>query len=248
MATRLYVPPDRLAPGRLRVDGDDFHYLVRVLRLRAGAELELFDGAGKRATAQLEQVGDDSALLAVEPLEAAPDVADGAARIRVLLPLIKGERMSWCVQKLVELGVSAIWPVALSRCVVRVDGDKAVARRQRYESIARAAARQCRRGAVPSVEAIGGLEAALAAVADCDCKLVFWEGATGQSLRAVVPDPGISDVAVLVGPEGGLTPAEVDAAMTAGFLPAGLGPRILRAETAAVAAVAILGYELGDLG
>lgn len=246
--TRLYVSPERLTPGALRVEGDDFHYLVRVLRLRVGAELELFDGAGHRAAARVDQVGEDAVVLAVEALQEAPDVAEGAARIHVLLPLIKGERMAWCIQKLVELGATAIWPVTLARCVVRLDGDKAVARRERYEAIARAAARQCRRGAVPLVAPIGDLEAALAGVAQSGCKLVFWEGAAGKSLRDVLPDGQVDDVAVLVGPEGGLTAEEVDAAMTAGFLPAGLGPRILRAETAALTAVSILGYELGDLG
>ncbi len=248
MATRLYVTPERLAPGTLSIDADDFHYLVRVLRLRAGATVQLFDGAGHQASAELVQVGDTSAELRVGGVEQAPDLAPGAARVSVLLPLIKGERMSWAIQKLVELGAAAIHPVQLHRCVVRLDGDKASSRRQRYQGIAQAAARQCRRGAVPTISAISDLDTAVAAVSDCTLKVVFWEESSGRSLRELVPEGPVERVAVLVGPEGGLTPDEVDRAMNAGFLPAGLGPRILRAETAAMAAVSILGYELGDLG
>jgi len=248
MATRLYVAPDRLVAGALTVDGDDFHYLVRVLRLRVDAAVQLFDGAGRQATARIAQVGADEAVLDVGACEPAQDIRAGAARVHALVPLIKGERMAWCVQKLVELGVSSIRPLTLERCVVRLEGDKALARRDRYQSIAQAAARQCRRGAVPEIAPIDTLGPALADVQEFALKIVFWEGSTGRSLRSVVPEEGVADIAVLVGPEGGLTTEEVDAAITAGFLPAGLGPRILRAETAAVAAVSILGYELGDLG
>lgn len=248
MATRLHVPAEQLVAGELTLTGDSFHYLVRVLRLRAGASVQLFDGAGRQATAEVLRAGKGDAVLRVDEPQPAADAGDGVARIHALVPLIKGERMTWCVQKLVELGVTTILPVQLERCVVRLDGAKAAARRERFVSVAEAAARQCRRSVIPAIAPIAELDGALAAVADADVKIVFWEHSSGEALREVLPAGPVASVAVLVGPEGGLAAAEVDAAISAGFLPAGLGPRILRAETAAVAAVAIIGYELGDLG
>ena len=216
--------------------------------MRAGASVQLFDGAGREATAEVLRAGKAEAVLRVDTPRQAPERAAGVARIHVVLPLIKGERMTWCVQKLVELGVATIAPVQLERCVVRLDETRAAARRERFMAIAEAAARQCRRSVVPAIAQIANLDSALAAVADAEVKVVCWEHSSGRSLREVLPVRPVSSLAVLIGPEGGLTPAEVDAAISAGFLPAGLGPRILRAETAAVAAVAIVGYELGDLG
>lgn len=245
-ALRLLVPPAELVPGERSVRGEDHHYLFHVRRLRAGDRLVLFDGEGREAEAEVAAVGPRSATLQVG---ARSLVAEGlqAPRLTVILSLIKGERMDWCLTKLVELGVGRIVPLQAERSVVRLDPERAEKRRARYRAQVRAAVQQCRGTHVPAVEPIGGMDQALALTGDAELKLLFWEGARAVLLRTLVPEHRPASVAMLVGPEGGLSAGEVDAALAAGFSAVGLGPRILRADTAAVAGAAILGYALGDI-
>jgi 16S rRNA (uracil1498-N3)-methyltransferase len=168
-------------------------------------------------------------------------------RLTVILSLIKGERMDGSLTKLVELGVGRIVPLAAERSVVRLDGERAGRRRERYLALVRAAVQQCRAVQVPVVEPVCRLDQALALTADAELKLVFWEGAKDVPVRSVLPERAPARVVMLVGPEGGLAAEEVDAAIAAGFVAVGLGPRILRADTAAVAGAAILAYALGDI-
>jgi len=240
------VAPESLGASSLTLSGDDYHYLFRVRRLKVGSRVVVFDGEGRQASAVVERVEPDRAFLRVE----APSPAEGPARprIRVLLPLIKGDRMDWCIQKLAELGVSLIVPIRTSRCVVRLSGEREGKRTSRWLTIAREAARQSRSDEVPDLQRVTDFEDAVAEAASAPLKLVFWERVRERSLRAALPAEPPAGVALLLGPEGGLSPEVVDRAIAAGFVPVGLGPRVLRAETAAIAAVAALGYALGDLG
>jgi 16S rRNA (uracil1498-N3)-methyltransferase len=233
-------------PGERTTRGDDYHYLFHVRRLRPGDRLVLFDGEGCEAEAEVEAVGARSATLSVG---ARTLVAAGPAapRLTVILSLIKGERMDFCLTKLVELGVGRITPLLAERSVVRLEGERAERRRERYRAQVRAAVQQCRANQVPVVDSICSLDQALALTAETELKLVFWEGARSVPLRSVLPERPPSGVAMLTGPEGGLSAEEVDAAVASGFTAVGLGPRILRADTAAVAGAAILGYALGDI-
>jgi len=244
---RLYVEPDTLAAGKRSLSGDDYHYLVRVLRMGVGSQVVLFDGAGRRANATLARVGPRDALLEVGLVGAVSPRTD--PRIWILLPLLKGDRMDWCIQKLVELGTSRILPIRTARCVVELRGQRAQRRLRRWTAIARAAARQSQGEMVPELAPVADLQEAIATAEAAALKLVFWERTRARSLRTALhsQEPPAS-IAVLVGPEGGLEPEEVDRAITAGFVPMGLGPRVLRAETAAIAAATVLGYALGDIG
>ena len=242
---RLLVGARLLAQDLLTLTGDDHHYLFRVRRLRVGDRVVLFDGEGHEALAEVMEIGGERALLRVDRAAAAAPPPLG---LTVLLSLLKGERMDWCLPKMVELGASRIVPVRAERSVVRLEGDRASRRRDRWQAQVRAAAQQCGTATLPVLEPIANLDQALALAQPCPLKLVFWEEARAVPLRSALPagtPPG--SVAALVGPEGGLTETEVDRARAAGFVPVGLGPRILRAETAAVAAVAILAYALGDI-
>ena len=243
---RLLVAPAELVPGERTVRGDDYHYLFHVRRMRPGERVMLFDGEGCEAEAEVKAVGSRTAALevgarvAVAPARAAP-------RITVILSLIKGERMDSCLTKLVELGVGRIVPLQAERSVVRLEGERAEKRRERFRSQVRAAVQQCRAMQVPVVDPICGLAQALARTAQVGLKLVFWEGAKAVPLRSALPERPPEEVAMLVGPEGGLSADEVEAATAAGFTAVGLGPRILRAETAAVAGAAILAYVIGEI-
>jgi 16S rRNA (uracil1498-N3)-methyltransferase len=228
---RLLVAPAALAAGRAIVEGDDHHYLFRVRRLPVGAALVVFDGEGAEADAVVESVDAARAVLAIGPAHREPPPS---LHVTVIQALIKGERMDWCVQKLVEVGVDRIVVVATERVVVKLDEARAASRQARLAAIARDAARQARRAAVPPVE-LAGLDAAVAAPADL--RLVCHPG--GAPLRVHLAAPAAS-AAILVGPEGGLAPGEVDRAIATGFVAVSLGATVLRAETAGVAAVAAL--------
>lgn len=241
---RLLVEAGSLCAGAREVAGDDHHYLFRVRRLAAGDRLVLFDGEGLEADAEVTSAGPRSGGLAV----GAPRRVDVAApRLTVLLSIIKGERMDWCVAKLVELGIGRIVPLAAERSVVRLDGERAGRRVERYRAQVRAAAQQSRCGLLPRVDPVSGLAEALALVAGAALKLLLWEDPRAIPLRSALPAAAPASVAVLVGPEGGFTGDEVEQAVAAGFVPVSLGRRILRAETAAVASAAILAYALNDI-
>lgn len=241
---RLFVEPARLRAGRIEVRGEDHHYLFRVLRLRVGAPVELFDGEGQQAAAVVESIDAEVGALAARDPE--PATPPAGAAITALMPLLKADRTADSLAKLVELGVSRIVPVVTARSVVRVDVARAGDRHRRLIAQARGAARQCQSAFVPRIDPITGWDAAVA-TSDAALRLVLWERAE-TPLRAVLPAQAPATIAVATGPEGGLDAAEVDAAVAAGFQAVSLGPRILRAETAPVAVCAILRFLFGDVG
>ena len=228
--TRIFVDPAALVAGELVVRGDEHHYLARVRRARPGDTVELVDGAGRRATAMIARLGGAETALVAGPPEA---IAAAPPLVRALVPLIKGDRMDACIEKLVEVGVDSVvvWPAA--RSVVQLDDARRDTRIAKYRALAQAAARQSGRAQVPEISAASGLAAALAEL-PAGTRLVL----DPTSDAALDLDAAASDVTIISGPEGGLAPDERE--QLAGFTPLGLGPRVLRAETAPVIAVALI--------
>jgi len=240
---RVYVDAE-LEPGReIDLPAETVNYLRNVLRLRDGQPLELFNGRGRRARGQLS-LARREARVVVESSEARP--AESVVPITLMAALAKGEKMELVIQKAVELGVTTIAPVETERSVLELKGARAEKRVTRWRQIMINACEQCGRDRLPAVDPIRSLDEAV--------------GATGASMRLVLDpraerplnqlrdQPRPDGVALLVGPEGGLTDEEVGLAGQHGFRALTLGPRILRAETAAIAGVAILQYQWGDLG
>ncbi|HUJ63562.1 MAG TPA: RsmE family RNA methyltransferase [Kofleriaceae bacterium] len=225
---RVFVAP--LAAGELAIEGDEHHYLARVRRARAGDPIELVDRAGQRARGVIVRIAADHTIVRADAVEAATPAPPA---IRALVPLIKGDRMELCLEKLVEVGADAIVVFPAARSVVRLDGDRVAPRIARYRAAAEAAARQSGRALVPDVGWAESLALALA-------------GAVGQRFvldpgaEAALPAIAEPEVTLISGPEGGLAPGELDQVTAAGFAPLGLGPRVLRAETAPVVAVALI--------
>ena len=232
---RVLVEPERLAAGELAVRGDEHHYLGRVRRARVGDPVELFDGAGRRAAARIVRMTDTETVLQVaEPTLVTPTLP----HVTVLLPLLKGDRMDYALEKLVETGVDrvVVWPA--SRSVVKLEPDRRDARAAKYRAALQAAARQSGRAGMPTLEIAADLAAALALLAGDTTRLVL-DPASDTPLAPTVL-AGAGAVAIASGPEGGITPLELDRLLAAAFAPIGLGPRILRAETAPVIAVALV--------
>jgi 16S rRNA (uracil1498-N3)-methyltransferase len=236
---RLFVP--NLAEGSLAVSGADHHYLVHVLRAVAGEGVVLFDGRGGEASARIERIGEQSLVLAV----AAPTRARAPRlELTLLVSLLKGEKMDLVVQKATELGAARIVPLRAERSVERLLEGRAGARVARWQKIAREAARQCGRADAPDIAAPHAPAEAFSAAAGFR---VLFQERTETSIRQALPATPPERAAAAVGPEGGFTDAEVAAARAAGFVICGLGPRVLRAETAALAALVIIGFSVGDL-
>jgi 16S rRNA (uracil1498-N3)-methyltransferase len=250
--TRLHVPPDKLADEVVVLASEDHRYLTRVLRLGVGDSLVLFDGTGNEADADIARVGPRAVELKVRARrKVAPT---GRLDVTLIQALTKGDKLDLVVQKATELGVGRIIPVTSARAVPRLDAMRALNRRARWQKIARDAARQSGRPDIPEVQPVTALEVALAAAPRDALRLVLWEGARHAPLRKVLPAPQAEGAAspprvvLVVGPEGGFAEPEIEAARAREFHVVGLGPRVVRTETAALVCLAVLGFVFGDLG
>ena len=230
------------------IRGADAHHLMHVMRAKAGQEITIVDGSSHIGRAELvEFTADTVTARLVERLEAD---TESPIAIELAQCLLKGDKPEFIVQKAVELGIVRIWPLVSANCVVRYDAKKSAARRSRWQRIAEEAAKQCGRTALTEVREIFSLEAWLEQVtADEDHLLLFcYENEDRQGLRACLRETRARHICLVIGPEGGFTLDEAELLRQHGARSVTLGPRILRAETAAVAAMSAVQYELGDLG
>lgn len=247
-AARVFVRPEAVAGDRVRFDVDEARHLGRVLRLRPGDVVHATDGTGHLYTVRLAALDGTGAWGTVEA-HAEPALESPCA-ITLAQAILKGDRMSWLVQKATELGVARIVPMETARGVARPAPGAAVHRR--WERITREAVKQCGRVVVPAVERPRTLAEVTREIAGHDAALMCWEGGGLPLDQAVPPSlagtPRLARLLLLIGPEGGFTSEEVTLAERAGARLVSLGPRILRAESAGLAAVAVCQYRFGDLG
>lgn len=236
---RRVVLAGPLQPGlAIQLSADQRHYLINVLRMRAGEQFIGLDQDGKAFVVQLEP-SEGRGIVIEQAAEAGrePELA-----VRLFLPLLKGDKLDFVVQKSVELGVANITLYSARRAVVKEGNlDKKIARLQR---IAQEATQQCRRQLVPAVSGLLPLEQA----ADSGPGLFAWEQEEKQSLKGwLQANPGQS-LSLLTGPEGGLAPEEAVILAEAGWTAVTLGPRILRAETAAIAMFTCVMFSRDEMG
>jgi 16S rRNA (uracil1498-N3)-methyltransferase len=240
-AHRFHVP--EAAPGaRVALPEHSAHHARDVLRLRPGALVRLFDGAGAEFDAELDAVSRQGVSARVTGRAEAR--AESPLTVVLAVSPLRGDRMELVVQKATELGVAEIRPVITVRTDAAARPALKGSRQERWEKVASGAAEQCGRAVVPLVAPTTTLATLLAEPFD-GLKLLFLER-SGPAPLSALPRP--QRVLMLVGPAGGWEDAEVAQATAAGFVPAGLGPRILRAETAALAAVSAVQVLWGDLG
>ncbi len=245
---RIYQPMPLLSGQTIKLDAQATVHLTKVLRLRVGDVLVLFNGEendeGERGefAARVNAVERRSAMIDVGEFVACS--SESPLELVLLQGISRGERMDFTVQKAVELGVSRIVPVLSERTVVNFKGDRQEKRRTHWQGVANSACEQCGRNRVPTVEAVKSFAAAVADVAETDSlKLVLHHRA--ETGLAALPLPQ-GTVSLLIGPEGGLSVREIETAEAAGFVPWRLGPRVLRTETAALAAISVLQWHWGD--
>src|SRR5499426_4658118 len=243
---RFTIAPERIRDGRVLFDRDESRHLARVLRLRPGDTVLATDGAGREYTVRLDTLGDEATgtVLGVGANE-----RESPVRITLLQAVPKGDEMESIVRASTELGATRILPALTARTIVTLDPGRWRDRARRWQRVAKEAAKQCGRAVVPEVDEPRALAQAIEVAEAADLRLCLWErfadvAAGGQgggqgrllgtTLAATLPPalaPG-SHIGLLIGPEGGLTSEEVEAARTRGWLVVGVGPRILRTETA----------------
>ena len=246
---RFVVGPEAIESGRVRFDAGEARHLARVLRLHPGAVVEAADGGGRLYAVRLDVVDPREAWgTIVGDAGAAPASRESPCAITLAQAVLKGDRMAWLIQKATELGVARIIPLETTRVVARPGAGRAPDRQRRWQRVAREAVKQCGRILVPAVESPRPLASALGEVGAHDAAWLLWEGG-GTPLATLAARVGRPRrLLLLVGPEGGFTSVERESAESAGLALVGLGPRILRAESAGVTAVALCQHLFGDLG
>lgn len=228
-----------IAIGMLQLDEKASHHLARVLRVSLGENIILFNGEGGEYHAVIRQINKKN--IVAEVLKFADRNVESPVKIILAQGLARGEKMDFVIQKAVEMGVSEIVPVITERCNVRLDQEREQKRMQHWQAVVISACEQSGRNRLPVMHAPIELEEWMEKT-DAEMKFVLSPHAA-EKLHDV---KRASSVAVVIGPEGGLSEAEIQAAQRKGFSALNLGPRILRTETAALAALAVLQFVFGD--
>ncbi len=244
--SRFYVPQPRIEKGMLKIEGDEVKHIRKVLRLKAGDEIIVFDGLGKEFEGAIVEEGLSSVVIKIQNIFSSK--RDSPLEVTLAQSLLKGEKMDYLIQKATELGVKEIIPFFSSRSVPLLEKSKKLKRHHRWERIAIEASKQCGRGVVPKIESLQDYSDMLQTDSPDSLRLILWEK-EGIKLKEILERlKEKKKIFFIIGPEGGFSQLEVDEAKKTGFIPVTLGRRILRAETASLCFLSILQYEKGDIG
>lgn len=237
---RFFVPVENVEEGRIRITGDDVNHAKNVLRMSAGEKVVVSCGQGIDYYCIIDYIRENQIDLRIEEEKAV--VTELPVAITLFQALPKRDKMELVIQKAVELGAAEIVPVQTRRCVVRLDEQKAGKKLVRWRAIAEAAAKQSGRGVVPQIPGVMSFEEALDYAEKMDTVLIPYELYEGMadSVETIRRAAGGSSIGIFIGPEGGFERGEIEQAMGRGALPLSLGKRILRTETAGMAALSVL--------
>jgi 16S rRNA (uracil1498-N3)-methyltransferase len=243
---RFFMAPEMVKVAQPEITGSDAGHICRVLRLSDGDIVELFDGRGNGYRAKIVSASPKQVRFAIEA--SFPLLFESSVHLTLAQGILKDRKMDNLIRPLTELGIDCWMPFYAARSVP-VPGKKGLGKRLgRWEKIAQEAVKQCGRGRVPKITPVDQFDDILAASTDFELKLIFWEGAPKPfDIPETAPEKP-KHVMVVVGPEGGFELDEIKRAQTHGFFTSGMGPRILRAETATLAACTLVQYCFGDLG
>lgn len=235
MKHRFFVPKEQIPT----ITGPDVHHVRDVLRMKAGDELELLDGTGKVYLSKIVKIEKEKIVCAI--VDSSRSKVESRIKVTLAQALPKSSKMDFIVEKCTELGVDRVIPMSGERTVAKS------ARIDRWQKIARSSAEQSRRTTIPEISPLTSFEDVLKIKKQFDLALILWEEEIETTLKQTLKPHlmnGYPDILVLVGPEGGFSQKEIDLAKEAGIVPVSLGRRILRTETAGMAVLSILMYEL----
>ncbi|WP_293728240.1 16S rRNA (uracil(1498)-N(3))-methyltransferase [uncultured Phascolarctobacterium sp.] len=243
---RFFIP--QLYNEEMYLEGVDARHIGKVLRMQPGDKLQIVSDDGVSALAQVTSI--DGERVYVRCLEKLAESHEPRVKLVLAQGLAKGEKMDFIIQKAVEMGAYSIVPVAMEHSVVRLEGVKAAKKVERWQKIAESAAKQSKRDIIPQVQPVQTM-AQMLANNSCQTKIIAYECEDRLSLKAALREAdaaNISELLLIIGPEGGISESELEQARSAGAVPVTLGRRILRAETAGLVAISAIFYETGDLG
>ncbi len=247
----FFVEPFQIGEKYISITGQDVNHIKNVIRLKAGDEISISNGVdGKDYRCEIKEITDDEVVCELRFIK--EDGVELPVKVYLFQGLPKGDKMELIIQKLVELGVYEIIPVAMKRCVVKLDDKKAKSKIARWQGIAEAAAKQSKRAVVPEIKNVMSYKEALKYASGMNIKLVPYEmeetleASSGmKGTKAIIEsiEPNQS-VAVFIGPEGGFDEQEINEAIECGMKPITLGKRILRTETAGMTVMAWIMYQM----
>ena len=237
---RFFTDIENISDGKARITGEDVHHIAKVLRLSVGDSIVLCDGAGYEYQSRIQSISKDEVIANLG--EKIVCSTEPHCRVTLYQCLPKAGKMELIIQKCVELGVHKILPVASQRCVVRVNAYEWEQKAKRYQRVAYEAAKQSRRGMIPKIGQL--TDFSREAFSPYDLVLVAYEEERECTLKSALRGASPRDVALVIGPEGGLSADEVELLKGKGGVCVTLGERILRTETAGMAALAVALYEL----
>lgn len=245
---RFFIEQSKITSTKIFITGSDATHIKKVLRMKSGDRIGLFDGRGFEYEARIENLLAGSVEVSIT--KRFLSVSESPVQIIVAQALLKDKKMDSLARQLTEIGVARLIPFTSIRSVPRPDEKRLSARRKRWEKIAIEALKQCGRGHVTEIGETTTFNDVIKIDDECELKIVFWENESKPVSDAVqqVHDRHYRKILAVLGPEGGFSEKEIEDARACGFATASLGPRILRAETAAVAACTILQYIFGDMG
>ena len=242
---RFYVSADQLAEKEVFISGGDVNHIKNVLRLEVGDWIVACDGNGTDYVSRIQSICSDEVVASIEKVQLTG--TELPVRITLFQGMPKKDKLELIIQKAVELGACEIVPVMTKRTVVKLSEEKKINKRlERWQSIAYAAAKQCDRGIIPTVHKPVSYEEALAMADQLDYNVIPYELQTGMEEARKIVDQACKQrsLGIFIGPEGGFEPEEVERAMTRNIHPMTLGKRILRTETAGMALLSILMFQM----
>lgn len=242
---RFYVSADQLAEKEVFISGGDVNHIKNVLRLEVGDWIVACDGNGTDYVSRIQSICSDEVVASIEKVQ--PTGTELPVRITLFQGMPKKDKLELIIQKAVELGACEIVPVMTKRTVVKLSEEKKINKRlERWQSIAYAAAKQCDRGIIPTVHKPVSYEEALAMADQLDYNVIPYELQTGMEEARKIVNQACKQrsLGIFIGPEGGFEPEEVERAMTRNIHPMTLGKRILRTETAGMALLSILMFQM----
>jgi 16S rRNA (uracil1498-N3)-methyltransferase len=243
---RFFLPTGQIEDHRATITGVELNHLRRVLRLRAQDRVVVFDDAGSEHEGIIRSLSEDRGE--IEIIRSYQVNNESPLKTTLALGLTKGEKMDWVVEKATELGVHTVVPFVSSYTIPKLNERKVAQRSERWQKIALSAAKQSGRVRIPEIMALTEFRDLLESVSPDALRLLFWEKECQQGLSELKETrKSIGEVVVMIGPEGGFSAHEAALALEQGFKVVRLGPRILRAETAAVAALSAVQLLWGDL-
>lgn len=243
---RFFLPPEQWTEGTLTLDGDEARHCTQVVRCSVGDRVSVFDGKGREAGGSIESANGGEVVIGVRTLET---TARPPAQLTLCQAVPKGKNMDLIVQKATELGASRIVPLLSDRTVVRLEAGELEKKCAKWQRVALEACKQCGQNWLPEVVIPLSVSDFLRSTGKLDSDEILLVAAIDDRARSLKETLADADskptkASIMIGPEGDFTPAELNDAFSAGYLPLSLGPIVLRSETAAIYSLSVLGHEL----